>query len=193
MSRDLENAATELAQSNCTVDVVTFDETLAELERRKEGFSVHRVTNPVQSHVNIVTWALALGTEMQRMATDIIAQSRDASKLVHASEWVCVSPATQLKKIFRVPFTFSLYSTEDERSPSGPLRGAITYLERKGCSEAMQILVKKKKTQETLQKSFAIPANRITLLAPPSHTLSKSLLQLVNELRTPKQSSLTEK
>jgi hypothetical protein len=189
----MEKAAIELAYNDFTVDVVTFHETLVGLERRKEGFNVHRVTNPVQSHVNIVTWALALDTEMQRVAADVITQSGDAPKLVHASEWLCVSPAVQLKKAFCVPFTLSLYSTEAERSPGGPLNGSISYLEQKGCTEATQILVTKKKTQENLQKSYAVPADRIIVLDPPSRTLSNSLLQLAKELGTPKEDSPTEK
>ena len=178
----MEKAAIELAQNNCSVDVITIHETLAGLEKRKEKFNVHRVATPVQSHPNVVTWALAWNTEMQRVATDIIAQSEENVNLVHASEWLCVPSAVQIKKIFGTPFTFSLYSTEAERSGGGSLADSISYLERKGCAEAMAILVKKKQTLQDIQKSYGAPADRIVLLDSRSRTLSSSLIQLANAM-----------
>jgi len=178
----MEKAAIELAKNNCRVDVITIHETLVGLEKRKEKFNVHRVATPIQSHPNIVTWALAWNTEMQRVATDIIAQSQEATKLVHASEWLCVSSAVQIKKILGTPFTFSLYSTEAERSGGGPLGDSISYLESKGCSEAMAILVKKKQTLQYIQKSYGAPADRIIFLDSRSRTLSSSLVQLANAM-----------
>jgi glycogen(starch) synthase len=193
ISRDMEKAAIELAQNNCRVDVITIHEKLAGTEKCKEKFNVHRVATPIQSHPNVVTWALAWNTEMQRVATDIIAQSEEDIKLVHASEWLCVSSAVQIKKIFGTPFTFSLYSTEAERSGGGPLGDSISYLESKGCAEAMAILVKKKQTLRDIQKSYGAPADRIILLEPRSRTLSNSLIQLANAMGPPKGSLVPAK
>ena len=61
-------AAAELAKSGCKLDVVTFHDSSPGVEERPEGFRVYRVTNPVKTHVNIVTWALTLNTEIQRVA-----------------------------------------------------------------------------------------------------------------------------
>ena len=179
----MEKAAIELASNNCRVDVVTIHETKLGLEKRKEQFNVHRVATPIRSHPNVVTWALAWNTEMERVATDIIAQSEEDTKLVHASEWLCVSSAVQIKKILGTPFTFSIYSTEAERAGSGPLGDSISYLESKGCTEAMAILVKKKQTLQDIQKSYGASPDRIILLDPPSHTLSSSLIHVANSLR----------
>ena len=187
----MEKAAIELAQNNCGVDVITIHERLAGTEKRKEKFNVHRVATPIQSHPNVVTWARAWNTEMQRVATDIIAQSEEDIKLVHASEWLCVSSAVQIKKILGTPFTFSLYSTEAERSGGGPLADSISYLERKGCTEAMAILVKKKQTLQDIQKSYGTPADRIILLDSRSHTLSSSLIRLASAMR-PRKGSLVQ-
>jgi len=189
----MEEAAIELAQNNCRVDVITIHETLAGVEKRKEKFNVHRVATPVRSHPNVVTWALAWNTEMQRVATDIIAQSEEDIKLVHASEWLCVSSAVQIKKIFGTPFTFSLYSTEAERSGGGALADSIGYLESKGCAEAIAILVKKKQTLQDIQKSYGAPADRIILLEPRNRTLSRSLIQLADAMALPKGSTIPGK
>jgi len=186
ISRDMEKAAIELAKGDCRIDVITIHETLVGLEKRKEKFNVHRVATPIRSHPNVVTWALAWNTEMQRVATDIIAQSEEDTKLVHASEWLCVSSAVQIKKILGIPFTFSLYSTEAERSGGGPLGDSISYLEKKGCMEALAILVKKKQTLLDIQKSYDAPSDRIILLDSRSRTLSSSLIQLANAMKPPK-------
>jgi len=184
----MEKAAIELAKNNFRVDVITIHEKIAGLEKRKEKFNVHRVATPIQSHPNIVTWALAWNTEMQRVATDIIAQSEEDIKLVNASEWLCVSSAVQIKKILGTPFTFSLYSTEAERSGGGPLGDSISYLERKGCTEAMAVLVKKKQTLQDIQKSYAAPTDHIILLDSRSRTLGRSLIQLANAMKPSKNS-----
>jgi hypothetical protein len=162
----MEKLAVELARLGCNLDVVTYDDSSAGTETRSEGFRVHRVTNTVQTHLNIVTWALALNTEFQRVAADIAVRSADDEKLVHASEWLCVPAAIQLKKTFGVPFVLSLHSIESERSggSGGPLTGAINYLEKEGCLESSKILLTRKPTAEVLQKLYAIPNDKVALI-----------------------------
>jgi Glycosyltransferase Family 4 len=162
----MEKLAVELAKLGCNLDVVTYHDSSAGTETRREGFRVHRVTNAVQTHLNIVTWALALNTEFQRVAADIAVRSADDEKLVHASEWLCVPAAIQLKKTIGVPFVLSLHSIESERSggSGGPLTGAINYLEKEGCLESSKILLARTSTAETLQKLYTISNDKITII-----------------------------
>ena len=164
ISRDAEEAATELAKRGHRVDVVTFHDHLVGMEQRAEGLRVHRVSNPVRSQVNIVTWGLALNTELQRVAADVILETQSETKLVHAFEWLCVPAAIQLKKALRVPYLLSVYSLESERSPGGELSGAISYFERIGCEEASKIIVKSKTRAELLQKLYSVPQENIKVL-----------------------------
>jgi len=168
LSHEMEKLAVDLAKLGCNLDVVTYHDSSAGTETRSEGFRVHRVANAVQTHLNIVTWALALNTEFQRVAADIAVRSADDEKLVHASEWLCVPAAIQLKKTIGVPFVLSLHSIESERSGGsvGPLTGAIAYLEKEGCLESSKILLTKKSTAEILVKLYAIPNEKVTIIDP---------------------------
>ena len=173
----MEIIARGLAKYDCKVDVVTWNERLTGTEERKEGFRVHRVTNPVRTHVNIVTWALTLNTELERVAADIIYEGKDQAKLVHASEWLCVPAALQLKKTLHTPYLLSLYSTESERSAGGPLSGAITYLEKSGSVQAAKIIVDSKARASIVQKSYGVPADRLTILDVATAPISKLIEQ----------------
>jgi len=181
----MENAAIELSNNDFKVDVITFHETWTGSEIRGENFTVHRVKNPVGSHVNVLTWALTLGTEMQRVATDILAKDSEDAKMVHASEWLCVAPAIQLKLILGIPFTLSLYSTEAERSPGGPLNSSISYLEREGCAEAIWIFTRNEKTRDMIQKSYNVSSNRVLLFDSTSRPLAYALRRAAAELTIP--------
>jgi hypothetical protein len=167
-----------LAKSGCKVDVVTWNDRLTGTEEREEGFRVHRVSNPVRTHVNIVTWALTLNTELERIAADIIYEGKDQAKLVHASEWICVPAAIQLKKTLHTQYLLSLYSTETERSiHGGPLSGVITYLEKSGCLQAAKIIVHSMTRASIVQKSYGVPADRLTILDPAAAPISKLIDQ----------------
>jgi hypothetical protein len=173
----MERAARELVKRGCKVDVVTYHESLVGVEERREGFRVHRVNNPVPTHVNIVTWALTLNTELQRVAANIILETPIESRLVHALEWLCVPAAIQLKRAFGVPYVLSLYSTESERSVGGPLSGSITYLEKSGCLEASKVIVNSKTRAEAVQKTYAISRDNLAILGPDDHWIDELLEQ----------------
>ena len=187
ISRDTQIIAQRLAKCDCKVDVVTWNDHLTGTEERKESFRVHRVANPVRTHVNIVTWALALNTELERVAAEIIYQSEDQAKLVHASEWICVPAAVQLKKTLHIQYLLSLYSTESERSiHGGPLTGAITYLEKSGCLQASKIIVENKTRASIVEKSYRVPADRLTILDVASSPISKLVEQYQASLSSQK-------
>jgi hypothetical protein len=160
----MEKLAVGLSKLDHKVDVVTYHDSLIGTESRAEGFRVHRVANPVQNHVNIVTWALTFNTELQRVAADIALETAKNDRIVHASEWLCVPAAVQLKRALETPFILSMHSIEAERSAGSPVSGAISYFEKTGCREAALVIVGKESTAEMLQKLYAIPKEHVTIL-----------------------------
>ena len=164
VGRDMEKAAVGLAKGGYRLDVVTYHDSWLGIEERPEGFRVHRVSNPVPTHVNVVTWALTLNTELQRVAANIILESRDESRLVHATEWLCVPAAVQLKRTLALPFILSLYSIEPERSPGGPLSESIKYFEKTGCLEAVKVVVSNTSEAELVQKLYTVTKERVAIL-----------------------------
>jgi len=181
VSRDMEALAKALVTGGYTVDVITFHESITGTERRKEGFLVHRVGNTIRTHVNIVTWAMILNTEFERVATDIILTS-EGEQVVHSSEWLCVPAAVQLKRTLSVPFVLSLHSLESDRSSGGPLSGAITYLEKLGCTEASQLLLRDGNMVEKVKGMYAPPEN--ALIVVPSFRLGAEKLVKRYEIAT---------
>jgi hypothetical protein len=184
----MERAAVELAKSGLKLDVVTFHDSLVGIEERPEGFRVHRVPNPVQTHVNIVTWALTLNTELQRVAANVILESQDEFRLVHASEWLCVPAAIQLKKTLAVPFILSLYSIEAERSSGGPLSESIKYFEKAGCLEAVKVLVTSANRAEQVQKLYTVTKEKLAILDPSGRWVKKLMEQYKAALTVPEKS-----
>jgi hypothetical protein len=160
----MQKAAVELAKSGCKLDVVTYHDSWFGIEERPEGFRVHRVPNPVQTHVNIVTWALTLNTELQRVAANIVLEIQDESPLIHATEWLCVPAAIQLKKTLAIPFILSLYSIEPERSPTGPLSESIKYFEKTGCTEAVKVVVTSANRAQQVQKLYTVTKEKLVTL-----------------------------
>lgn len=178
ISRDTEIIARGLTKCDCKVDVVTCSDGLTGTEEHREGFRVHRIANPVRTHVNIVTWVLTLNTEFERVAADIIYEGKDQAKLVHASEWICAPAAVQLKKTLHTPYLLSVYSTELERSiHGGPLSGAITYLEKSGSLQAAKIIVESNTRASIIEKSYGVPADRLTILDVATAPISKLIEQ----------------
>jgi hypothetical protein len=173
----MEKAAVELAKNGCNLDVITYHDSLLGIEERPEGFRVHRVTNPVQTHVNIVTWALTLNTELQRVAANIILESQDEFRLVHASEWLSVPAAIQLKKTLAVPFILSLYSIEPERSSGGSLSESIKYFEKVGCMEAVKVIVTSANRAEQVQKLYTVTREKLAILDPSGRWAEKLMEQ----------------
>jgi len=181
----MENVAVEVAKSGCELDVVTYHDSVLGTQERPEGFRVHRVPNPVRTHVNIVTWALTLNTELQRIAANIITESHEKSRIIHASEWLCVPAAIQLKKILAAPFILSLYSIESERSSGGPLSDSIKYFEKVGCLEALKVVVTGGDRADRIQKLYAVAEEKLVILDPRTPWLQKLMEQYQDAIKSP--------
>jgi hypothetical protein len=183
ISLDAEHAAIELARRGCNVDVITYHETMPGVEKRKEGFRVHRVTNPVQTHSNIVTWALTLNTELQRVAANIALESGNDPTVVHAIEWLCVPAAIQLKKTLAIPYLLSLYSLEHERSAGGASHsGSISYLEREGSEQADKIIVYRKVVAESVSTLYGIGSEKLVAFDMEDQNWTDELIQQYAEV-----------
>jgi hypothetical protein len=185
ISLDAEHAAIELARRGCNVDVITYHETMLGVEKRKEGFRVHRVTNPVQTHSNIVTWALTLNTELQRVAANIALESEDDLTVVHAIEWLCVPAAIQLKKTLAIPYLLSIYSLEHQRSVGGTSHsGPISYLEREGSQQADKVIVYRKVVAESVNTLYGIGSEKLVAFDKENRNWTDELMQQYAEVIT---------
>jgi len=132
-----------LAKNGNEVHVITFHDTLRGDEKEPSGVIVHRVGNPVSTHVNVLTWDLTLSCEFERVCANVHYDSGRID-LIDCHEWLSVVAAMTLKRAFRIPFVMTLDSLEEQRSNFGsePLNLAVRSIERMGTNDALFVLVK---------------------------------------------------
>ena len=140
----VEKLSHGLVTRDVDVHVVTFQDSGDGSIQEFEGIKISRITNPIETHINILTWDLALMTEFERISSDIFYSVEGAVDLIDSHEWTCVSAALLLKRAFNLPFLYTIHSLEEHRSnfAKEPLNIAISNLEHLGVIEADRILVK---------------------------------------------------
>lgn len=135
--------ATKLAKRGVDSHVITYHDSLTG-DFEDSGVKIHRVTNPVKTHISVLTWALTLNQEIERAAANVYYQVNGQIDLLDVHEWHFIPAAVTLKRAFKVPFTYSIESLEDHRAHgvNAPLNMAIKSIEQLGADEADCIIVK---------------------------------------------------
>jgi len=179
----VEKVASALADGGMDVSIVTFHDRIQGLERQSNGVEVYRVGNPVEPHLNILNWDLTLATEFERIISDIYYSTRGEIDVIDAHEWFSVVPGTILKKALGIPFIYSLYSLEEQRShyADAPLNIAIRNLEHLGVCEASKVIVKSDWMKSEVERLHSIPGNRVASISPSSPTWAAELGKLYKE------------
>lgn len=164
----VERLASILEKGGLDVVVVTFHDCLRGLETRVDGVKVYRVGNPVEPHLNILTWDLTFAAELERVVSDIYYSVRGEIDLIDAHEWLSIVPSTIMKKAFKIPFIYTLHSLEEHRSyySNSPLNIAIKNLERLGSYESRRLLVKSKWMKAEVKKLHNIADEKIVSISP---------------------------
>jgi hypothetical protein len=182
--------AAELVRKKIDVYVVTHDESRAGLDQRQDGLKVFRASNPVKTHISVLTWDLTLAAEFERASSDVIYSTARIVSLIDAHEWLCVIPAIALKKAFDIPFVYSVHSIEDQRSrgATSPFNLAIANVERYGCDEAERILVKSAEMRDELKARYGVSSSKIDVVQPTSDTWIDDIVKVYEKaIRTPLQ------
>jgi len=162
----VDKLAAKLVDKKVDVYVVTFHEGWTGFEQRIDGVKVYRVSNPVKTHINILTWDLTLMVEFMRAFSDIYYSVGGEVDLIDAHEWLCVPAATALKKAFSTPFLYTIHSLEDHRShySNEPLNISIKNLEILGSVDADRILVKSEWMRGEVNKLHGAPTEKIDVV-----------------------------
>lgn len=183
IARRVEKVASALTDDGIDVSVVTFHDKIQGFERQSNGFEIYRVGNPVDPHLNILTWDLTLATEFERMVSDIYYSTQGKIDVIDAHEWLSIVPAAILKKAFGIPFIYSLYSLEEQRShhADAPLNTAIRNLEHLGVCEASKILVESEWMKSEVERLHGISGDRIVPISPASPTWAAELRKFYRE------------
>jgi glycogen(starch) synthase len=174
----------QLAKNKVEPFVVTYHEYLTG-EFEEGGLKIHRVTNPVKTHISVLTWVLTLNQEVERVAANIYYKTGKQISLIDAHDWHFIPAAVTLKKALGIPFVYSIESLEDHRShgANSPFNMAIKSIEWLGMHEASAIIVKSDWMAGEAIRIYKVPEAKIKIVNPESGFWPKNVLEVYKSLK----------
>ncbi|MEM0357696.1 MAG: glycosyltransferase [Candidatus Bathyarchaeia archaeon] len=154
-------------------------------EFEEEGVKVYRVTNPVKTHISVLTWVLTLNQEVERAAANIYYKSGKHIDLIDVQDWHFIPAAVTLKKALGIPFVYSVESLEDHRShgANAPFNMAIKSIEWLGTYEASVVLVKSDWMASEVIRAYKVPEAKVKVVNPETKHWFEDILKVYKEVR----------
>jgi len=180
----VKTLANQLAQNQIQPYVVTYHDYLAGEYDESGGVKTFRVTNPVRTHVGVLTWVLTLNQEVERVTANIYYDKKQHIDLIDVHDWHFIPAAVTLKRALKIPFAYSIESLEDHRSHGAntPFNMAIKSIEWLGMYEACAILVKSRWMQDEVVRLYKVPPKKINLIPFGSVTWLKEITRIYKNL-----------
>jgi glycosyltransferase involved in cell wall biosynthesis len=180
LSGYVKTLATELAANNVDVNVITYDDTATGLTKDSTGVNVTRVSNPVRTHIGVLTWVLTLNQEVERAAANTYYSTNKQIDLIDAYDWHFIPAAVTLKSGLGIPYVYSVESLEDHRTPgpNTPYNMAIKSIEWLGFYEASRINVKSEWMRDEIVRIYKVPKEKITVIPADSPTWLTDIVTL---------------
>jgi hypothetical protein len=138
----------------------------------------------VKSQISILTWALTLTIEFERIVSDIYYSQDGGLDLIDAQEWMTVPAAVSIKRALEIPFVFTVQSLEDHRSRGSehPFNQAIKNLEWLGFYESEKIIVKSSGMKDEVVRIYRVPPEKIHVINPNSPGWISELVSIYSEV-----------
>jgi len=183
----------QLIKSNVETYVVTYHDYLTGEYEEPEGVKTYRVTNPVKTHIGVLTWVLTLNQEVERVAANIYYKAKKQIDLIDAHDWHFIPTAVTMKKALNIPFVYSIESLENHRShgADSPFNMAIKSIEWLGTYEAEKIVVKSKWMSDEVVRMYKVPLYKIKVIPPKSNTWMKDIMETYKSLQEAKFSNVS--
>jgi hypothetical protein len=174
----VRNLAGQLVKEDVETYVVTYHDYLTGGHDDSDGVKTIRVTNPVRTHIGVLTWVLTLNQEIERTAANIYYGSAKQVDLMDTYDWHFIPAAVTLKKSLGIPFVYSVESLEEHRShgANSPFNMAIKSIEWLGMYEASKLLVKSEWMKNEIYKIFKVPLEKVKVVSSESPHLIKDVL-----------------
>lgn len=175
----VKELATQLVKNNEKVWVVTYHDFLTGEHEEPEGVKTFRVTNPVHTHIGVLTWVLTLNQEVERVAANIYYAADKQVDLIDVHDWHFIPAAVTLKKALAVPFVYSVESLEEHRShgANSPFNMSIKSIEWLGTFEAEKLLVKSEWMRDEIIRIYKVALDKIKVVPPKSVNWIKEILE----------------
>ena len=180
LSDYVKTLATQLVKYQTQPYVVTYHDYLVGEHDDSNGVKTFWVTNPVRTHIGVLTWVLTLNQEVERVAADIYYDKKKQIDLIDVHDWHFIPAATTLKKALGIPFVYSVESLEDQRSHAAntPFNMAIKSIEWLGTYEAQQLIVKSAWMRDEVQRCYKTPREKLSVVLPDSNGWLKETLKI---------------
>ncbi len=171
--------STQLVGNGVEVNVVTYDDSTTGTAKESTGVQTIRVSNPVRTHIGVLTWVLTLNQEVERAAANLYYQTKKQIDLMDVFDWHFISAAVTLKNGLGIPFVYSVESLEDHRSQglSTPYNMAIKSIEWLGFYEAEKISVKSEWMRDEIVRIYKVPQEKIVVVSAGSNSWIKEILR----------------
>jgi glycosyltransferase involved in cell wall biosynthesis len=182
LSEYVKALSTHLSTKNVEVNVVTYDDSLTGLDQEPTGVKTIRVSNPVRTHIGLLTWVLTLNQEVERAAANIYYQANKNIDLVDVYDWHFIPAAVTLKSGLGIPFVYSVESLEDHRSQAlnTSYNIAIKSIEWLGFYEAKLIIVKSEWMRDEVIRIYKVPKEKIVVISTGSSSWLTDIIRLYN-------------
>jgi len=178
----------ELVKRSFETHVVTYHESLRGVEKEASGVVVHRVGNPIPTHLNVLTWVLTLSTEFERVCADIHYDIGPID-IVDCHEWLSVPATLSLSNALRIPYVMTIDSLEEQRSsyPDNPMSLAIRHFERLGTKFSSVVIVKSETMKGEVQRLHNLPESKVKCI-PQNRAFGKAISSIYVNIVTQRRS-----
>lgn len=171
--------AVQLVKNKVETYVVTYHDFLTGEYDESDGVKTYRVTNPVRTHIGVLTWVLTLNQEIERAAANIYYNTGKQVDLMDVHDWHFIPAAVTLKKALNLPFIYSVESLEEHRShgANSPFNMAIKSIEWLGMYQAEKLIVKSDWMRDEAYRLYKVPLEKVKVIPPKSVNWVKNVLE----------------
>lgn len=171
--------AVQLVKNKVEAYVVTYHDFLTGEYDEPDGVKTYRVTNPVRTHIGVLTWVLTLNQEIERAAANIYYNTGKQIDLIDVHDWHFIPAAVTLKKALNLPFIYSVESLEEHRShgANSPFNMAIKSIEWLGMYEAKTLIAKSGWMRDETYRLYKVPMEKVKVILPKSANWVKNVLE----------------
>jgi len=172
--------AGQLVKKEVETYVVTYHDYLTGGHDDQDGVKTLRVSNPIRTHIGVLTWVLTLNQEVERASANIYYASARQVDLIDAYDWHFIPAAVTLKKALGIPFVYSVESLEEHRShgANSPFNMAIKSIEWLGMYEADKLLVKSDWMKNETARVYKVPPEKVKVVSQDSAHWIKDILSV---------------
>lgn len=183
LANHVRTLAAQLVRNGQEAVVITYHDYPTSIENSADGVKIVRVTNPVHTHIGVLTWVLTLNQEVERAASNIYYEVDRQVNIIDVHDWHFIPAAVTIKKALNIPFVYSIDSLEEHRSHGAnlPFNMAIKSIEWLGTYESSRVVVKSDWMRNEVARIYKVPSDKVTTVPSGSQTWIQEVMAVYGE------------